>query len=303
MQETQLVEWNRIKAEIANCKDVSVMSKMNYSLEAIQKWARQSKQSLETQNEIAEYRLRLNRKQGEWIEQNIPEEGGNPQLTKNSQLTLAEAGIDRNDSPKFRILAKIPEDKFENYIRESKESVAEITTNDACRLLNKPHVANNSGENEWYTPPEYIEAARRVMGSIDTDPASSDEANEIIKAKKYYTSKDDGLSQTWVGNIWMNTPYAQPLVAQISESLASKYETREVKQACVLVNNATETEWFQKMMNLCDAVCFLKGRVKFIDKNGESTGAPLQGQAIVYLGKNKKAFAAEFGTMGKILYA
>jgi len=33
---------------------------------------------------------------------------------------------------------------------------------------NKPHIANNSGENEWYTPAHLIESARIVMGSSDT---------------------------------------------------------------------------------------------------------------------------------------
>ena len=95
---------------IAQCDDINVLSKMNYSIEAIQKWAKQSKQSLETQNEIAEYRLRLNRKQGVWIEATIPEEGGNPQLRKKTELevfTLPEVGIGENDSRKFRILARI----------------------------------------------------------------------------------------------------------------------------------------------------------------------------------------------------
>jgi len=167
----------------------------------------------------------------------------------------------------------------------------------------RPHVANNSGENEWYTPPEYVEAARRLMGTIDVDPASSDKANEIIRAGKYYTVENDGLKQHWDGNVWLNPPYAQPLVDKFSKVLASKYKAGEIKQACVLVNNATDTEWLQRIMRLCTAMCFIKGRVKFLDTNGEASGAPLQGQVIVYLGKNKEGFAAEFGDIGKILYA
>lgn len=107
---TKAVEWNRIKTQVIQAKDIIIMGKLNYSLEAIQKWAKQSKQSLETQNEIAEYRSRLNRAQGLWIEENIPEEGGNPQLRKKAGLevyTLSDVGIDEHDSRKFRMLANL----------------------------------------------------------------------------------------------------------------------------------------------------------------------------------------------------
>ena len=62
-----------------------------------------------------------------------------------------------------------------------------------------PHVSYNTGENEWYTPAAYIEAARAVMESIDVDPASSHVANQIVKATTYYTAEDDGRLRHWQG--------------------------------------------------------------------------------------------------------
>ena len=165
-----------------------------------------------------------------------------------------------------------------------------------------PHIAQATGENEWYTPPEYIEAARYVMGTIDLDPASSDVANQTIKAEKYFTIENDGLKQKWYGNIWMNPPYAQPLVDKFSEAISSKYESGEIKQACILVNNATETKWFQRMLDTCRCICFIRGRVQFINQEGSPSGAPLQGQAVLYFGNKENEFAREFSKFGPILW-
>ncbi|GAH45645.1 unnamed protein product, partial [marine sediment metagenome] len=73
--------------------------------------------------------------------------------------------------------------------KDDKEEI--VLRRDALRIITKPHITYSSGENEWYTPKIYIDAARAVMGDIDVDPASSEIANKIIRAKIYYTAQDD----------------------------------------------------------------------------------------------------------------
>jgi hypothetical protein len=48
-------------------------------------------------------------------------------------------------------------------------------------------------------------------------------------------------------------------------------------------------------------VCFPASRIKFIDKEGRASGAPLQGQMIVYLGDAPAAFRANFSQFGIVL--
>ncbi len=161
--------------------------------------------------------------------------------------------------------------------------------------VRKPHVSYNSGNNEWYTPSDYIDLAREVMGNIDLDPASSDKANEVVQAKRYYTAEDDGLLQDWYGNVWLNPPYSSELIMKFTEKLIE--ELPIMSQALVLVNNATETEWFSKLVNKASAVCFPRSRVKFYMPDG-TVGAPLQGQALLYFGVEPMRFIEVFKAKG-----
>ena len=161
------------------------------------------------------------------------------------------------------------------------------------------HVLHNSGEYEWYTPAVFIEAARAVLGGFDLDPASSEVANRIVKADRIFTAGDDGLAQEWpIGSIWMNPPYSQPLMGQFADKFAA--EIRRGSTGIVLVNNATETAWFQTIAAECSAICFPKSRIKFLDPQG-NPGAPLQGQAIIYCGPDVASFAEAFAPFGLVL--
>ena len=194
-------------------------------------------------------------------------------------------------------VAALPEEEKAEIAAAPTESIVEV----AREVVKRAHVANNSGNNEWYTPGRFVEAARLVMGSIDTDPASSEIANLTVKATNIFTAEDDGRTQVWAGNVWMNPPYAQPLMGDFAEAVSSKYESGEINQACILVNNGTETQWFQRLLSASSAVCFPKSRIKFLDPDGNASGAPLQGQAIVYMGVNTEGFKESFSAEGTVL--
>ena len=178
-----------------------------------------------------------------------------------------------------------------------------LTCSDRCRQAlsrhkrrTKPHVARNSGNHEWYTPSEIIEAARMVMGGIDLDPASAKIANLTVQATRYFDTDDDGLAQAWRGRIYLNPPYDRGLVDRFVEKLLGE----PIDQAIVLVNNGTETAWGQRLFTAATAACFPSGRIRFLLPDGRS-GAPLQGQVIFGLNVSFLNFQRAFSGIGSCI--
>lgn len=185
---------------------------------------------------------------------------------------------------------------------EQRKIVAEIEAGRRVSVtqdLPKPNRTQFTGENEWYTPKEHIERARQAMDGIDLDPATSQEAQKVVKAKKFFTVEDDGLKKNWAGRVWLNPPYAQPFIQQFVEKLVSEYGEGRTTEAVLLTHNYTDTAWFHIAAGACSAICFTRGRVKFYNANGE-VAAPTQGQAFFYFGANVDAFRAAFADVGFI---
>jgi ParB family chromosome partitioning protein len=207
-----------------------------------------------------------------------------------SDLGLTEA---------YRLLSDRAEDTEDTEDTEPEPLVVDESKAETLKPTPRPHVSQNSGEHEWFTPPDFITSAVVVMGCIDLDPASCTAANKTVGAKRIHTKEKDGLEHNWKGRVWMNPPYAQPLCEKFCIKLCASLATG-VSQAIALVNNGTETQWFQAMAESATAICFPQGRIKFIDPEGKP-GAPLQGQAILYFGLHAAKFAAEFAQYGLIL--
>ncbi len=312
-----LVHYNAACVALAAAKSTDEVKDWRDKAEAMRAYAHQSK-NRQLEIDAAEIRIRAERRLGQLIAEQKETvglaTGGKPYQSTGSDIvpvetrapTLAEIGVDKKLSSHSQKVAAIPEDDFENIVDEWRDSLKtaneRVTTNilaAAEKAAGKPHVANNSGNNEWYTPAEFIEAARAVLGGFDLDPASSEIANATVKADKIFTAETDGLSQDWpVGRIWMNPPYAQPLMGQFASKFAEA--VRGGSSGIVLVNNATETAWFQTIAAECSAICFPRSRIRFLDPEG-NPGAPLQGQAIVYCGNDRSAFRDAFSAFGLVV--
>ncbi|MBA2412267.1 MAG: hypothetical protein H0V63_05510 [Burkholderiaceae bacterium] len=170
----------------------------------------------------------------------------------------------------------------------------------ATRLDVHNHRAQGTGENEWYTPQKYIDLAREVLGEIDLDPASSTAAQTAVAARAFFSEHDDGLSRPWGGRVWLNPPYSQPHVAKFIRKLVQELVAGHVTHAILLTHNYTDTTWFHDAAAHCAAICFTRGRVRFVSPDGEEA-SPTQGQAFFYFGSGVDRFAEVFGPLGFVL--
>lgn len=175
-------------------------------------------------------------------------------------------------------------------------------------LREKKH---SQASGEWYTPYPYIEAARKVMGSIELDPASSEAANLRVNAERIFTMEDNGLLQKWYANtLWLNAPGIKSGSGQAKwqAHLITEYKAGRTKEAIMCVFNAsgTETAWFQTLLGNYP-LCLTNHRIKFIPEVGRyadtSKNQPLHGNAFAYFGSNATRFTEVFRQFGKVIPA
>ena len=160
---------------------------------------------------------------------------------------------------------------------------------------------------EWYTPPKYADMVRRVFGGyIDLDPASCIKANKFVKACNYYTKEQNGLNQHWMAeNLFLNPPYQimKPWCHKLHEFIFYSDSP-----AILLANSCTDTHWFHKLVSLNHhpaQVCFVEGRIKFLDENGQEQDTGKKPNIFVFLGAKNNAqnglFIDEFSTIGRVV--
>lgn len=166
-------------------------------------------------------------------------------------------------------------------------------------MNNATLINQTSGKTEWYTPAPIVEAARRTMGGIDLDPASSAKANETVRASCYFTRADDGLSQQWFGRVWMNHPFGAESNGPWIAKLVEEYKAKRVSQACCIGLSSTSERWFQPLFDF--PICFLSPRTNYLEPDGRVARGVTRGSAVAYLGPNVAGFIEAFGGLGRVM--
>jgi len=119
----ELTKWNNAKNAIAECKTIDEVKAIRDKAEALRQYAKQAKESLLVQNDIAEIKLRAERRVGEMLK--------GEELAKNqyagNMMSLAKIGIEKHESSRWQKEADIPEDVFEEHVKEVKNKNIELT--------------------------------------------------------------------------------------------------------------------------------------------------------------------------------
>ena len=167
----------------------------------------------------------------------------------------------------------------------------------------QPTTKRNS--DSWFTPEIYLNSVRTVLTEITLDPFSDSKANNIVRAVHFYDEEKNGLNQSWkVSNacrVFMNPPYSSGMVKKCCARFIEGWHQKEFLEAIILVNNATETKWFQSLLNEAQAICFTDHRISFWNSDGKVVSNNTRGQVFFYFGSNVNSFNEVFKKHGHCL--
>jgi ParB family transcriptional regulator, chromosome partitioning protein len=200
-------------------------------------------------------------------------------------------------------IARLPKEEQTEIVARGEDEILRVAKE--LRKKKTREALHSSESNEHFTPAYIVEPARELLGDIDLDPASCVAANKVIRAKKFYDETRDGLSVHWFGRVFLNCPYGHNEANESNQGvwtsyLLEQYEARHTTAAFLVVNGVPDRKWFKPLWRF--PICFPDDRIPFLDPETlEPQKSPTNGNALVYLGEDFKAFERLFSPIGQIV--
>jgi site-specific DNA-methyltransferase (adenine-specific) len=143
--------------------------------------------------------------------------------------------------------------------------------------MSKVDIHFSSETNEWYTPKKFFNDLNKEF-NFTLDPCCTVSSAKCVK---FYTKKENGLTQDWSNDIcFVNPPYGREI-----RKWVKKAHDEHAKGATVvmLVPARTDTSyWHDYIFNKAE-IRFLRGRIKFEDEKGNTKHpAPFPSAIVVF---------------------
>lgn len=144
---------------------------------------------------------------------------------------------------------------------------------------------------EWYTPPEII----RALGEFDLDPCAP--VNPLWQtARIMYNKNEDGLTQQWLGRVWLNPPYSQPLLKQFVQRMVDHNNG-----IALLYNRCGNAMFHDIIFPTATAMKFLRRRIRFYRPDGTQGGCPGSGSVLIAWGEDNARVIQGCALEGKVV--
>jgi hypothetical protein len=120
---------------LAEARSFDQIKEIRDKAEAVRKYAQSASLGLNIQNRAAEVKLRAERQAGKLLSQMMLRGGDRRSKNQHERLKLGDLGISRNQSTRWQMQARVPENVFCEHIRETCESGKELTSARLMRLV------------------------------------------------------------------------------------------------------------------------------------------------------------------------
>ena len=150
------------------------------------------------------------------------------------------------------------------------------------------------------TPRYVLDLVERV-GEIGLDPCSNRWSIVPARVKLDIDEGRDGLSTAWKeiladGElVFCNPPYGRGQMPRWAEKIAA--EAADGCEIIALVRGDWSTGWWHTLRESADAVCYWRGRVRFL---GGAQGSGTFASALFYFGARPHLFAHVFAPVGDV---
>ena len=108
---------------------------------------------------------------------------------------------------------------------------------------------------DYYTPKELFDL---LDVQFDLDPAHPPFRTNV-PCTTYYTINDDGLTQAWFGNVWMNPPFSKP------RPWVEKFVQHGNGIALL---TQSKSRWFYDLWQSAAAITTFGSSLRFVDPRG-----------------------------------